>query len=94
MTHDCTQTQRRHTVTTSKATEGGKGSRKRTRQVSRETYSENYDRIYPETPPYDQIISLIDGMRKKGLTDEAIETEVMKEYGQRVTVGEVRELLI
>ena len=37
--------------------------------------------------------SAIAGMRKKGLTDEAIEIEILKEYNTVLTLGDVRELL-
>lgn len=73
-----------------KSTHGGKGSKRRTPTVSRQTYIDNYNRVYG---PYAQIVSLIEGLRKKGLTDEDIETEVMKEHGTVVTIGDVRELM-
>lgn len=40
-----------------------------------------------------EIMSLIASMRKKGVTDEAIEVEIMKQYGERSTLAEVRELM-
>ena len=85
--------ERTHGMSTSKkATDGGKGSRKRTRQVSRETDSENYDRVYPAMP-IDKIRSAIAGMRKKGLCGPAIEVEILKEHGTVITLGEIRELM-
>ncbi len=82
-------------MSTSKATNGGKGSRKRKRQVSPETYSDNYDRIYAKALcKSDEIESMIAEMRKKGIADEAIELEIMKEYGERYQLAEIRELLI
>ena len=39
------------------------------------------------------ILSAIAGMRKKGLTDESIEIEILKEYNTVASLGDVRELM-
>lgn len=65
--------------------------------VERTTFTENWDRIFLQPKKgqqYDSILSAIEGMLKKGLTEEAIEREIIKEYGTEITLTDVRELMI
>lgn len=79
--------------------DGGKLSRRRMTTVERTTFTERWDRIFnPKVVDpdgkYEVIRSAIEGMLKKGLTEEAVEREIMKEYGTEITLTDVRELMI
>ena len=78
--------------TSKKETNGGKGSGRRKRTVSQKTYTDSWDQIFGKGP-LGPILIMIEVMRKKGISDEAIEAEIIKEYGERITVAELRELM-